>query len=66
MVRTSDRVSSIAARYVNTTATDVFRAHYQSPADREQIAADIRAMAASCLRQDEHKGKRGLLRRLFG
>jgi hypothetical protein len=65
MTQTSDRVSSIAARYATMTArrlTDLGSA----PDVAANAAADIRAMAASLLRQDEHKGLRGLFRKVMG
>lgn len=57
--QTSDRVSSIAARYVRLTADQVRRA------DPEALAFEVRSMAASLLRQDETKGLRGIVRKLF-
>jgi hypothetical protein len=57
--RTSDRVSSIAARYVNFGAQD-FPTTGERRAD---LARDIRSMAASLLAQDEVKGFRKLIRR---
>jgi hypothetical protein len=49
MAQTSDRVSTIAARYINTSAQDVA---VQAEANPERLARDIRGMAASLLRQD--------------
>jgi hypothetical protein len=57
--RTSDKVSSIAARYVNFGAQD-FPTTGERRAD---LARDIRSMAASLLAQDEVKGFRKLIRR---
>jgi pimeloyl-ACP methyl ester carboxylesterase len=37
-----------------------------SSAERDQFAADVRTMAASLLRQDEHRGVRRLLRKVVG
>lgn len=67
--QTSDRVSSIAARYTNLTAARLIG---MTATDRsaEQAASDIRAMAASLLRQDETKGLRervgGLIKQVLG
>lgn len=60
---TSDRVASIAARYATMTGPRLMALSAKiSTADN--AAADIRAMAASLLRQDETKGLRGLLKRI--
>jgi hypothetical protein len=63
--QTSDRVSSLAARYVNLEP-DTLLALTATPASRESTAADIRTLAASLLRQDEHRGVRGLLKKVIG
>jgi hypothetical protein len=65
MPQTSDRVSSIAARYVGISA-DKLLGLTATDSRREITAADIRAMAASLLRQDEVKGLRGKIRKLIG
>ncbi len=65
MSQTSDRVSSMAARHVNLTAETIMAlAAKQSTA--EILAGEIRSMAASLLRQDEHRGLRGLIRKAMG
>lgn len=57
MAQTSDRVSSIAARYADITPEEL--AALMEPATGPQdVAKDIRTMAASLLRQDEVKGRR--------
>lgn len=63
--QTSDKVSSLAGKYVGLTA-DGLLAATASASLREMTAADIRSMAASLLRQDEHKGLRGLIRKVIG
>ncbi len=63
--RTSDKVSKIAARLLRLDA-DTLLALTATPAIRESTAADIRALAASTLRQDEHKGLRGFIRKVVG
>jgi hypothetical protein len=63
--QTSDKVSSIAARYVTMTARRLNDLS-ADPATAANAAADIRSMAASLLRQDETKGIRGLFRKLRG
>ncbi len=63
--RTSDRVSSMAARHVNLKA-ETLMALAAKPSTAEILASDIRSMAASLLRQDEHKGLRGLIRKVTG
>jgi hypothetical protein len=64
--QTSDRISAIAARRVKLMPADLLTA---TPAECEAIAADVRSMAASLLRQDETKGPRqprGLISRMLG
>jgi hypothetical protein len=61
--RTSDRVSSIAARFLNVKAETLMALTAKS-STAEVLADDIRSMAASCLRQDEVKGVRKLLRKV--
>jgi ribonuclease HIII len=65
MAQTSDRVSSIAARYAGVTADEMLSmtASHQL---RQETAAEIRSMAASLLRQDEVKGVRKLLKKITG
>lgn len=63
--RTSNKVSSLAATYVKVTESILQRLCADDHL-RAQAAADIRTMAASLLRQDEHKGLRGLIRKAIG
>ena len=63
--QTSDKISSIAARYVNLTSARLLVATRRD-STLEETAADIRSMAASLLRQDESRGIRKLLRKLTG
>lgn len=63
--KTSDRVSSIAARLLNVKA-ETLMALTAKQSTAETLAHDVRAMAASCLRQDQHKGLRGLIRKVLG
>lgn len=65
MSQTSDRVSSIAARYLNVTAATLM-AKTAKASTAEITADEIRSMAASCLRQDEVKGLRRLIRKVTG
>lgn len=65
MARTSDRISSLAARYAGITKDDLL-ALTASDSMREQTAGDIRSMAASLLRQDEVRGVRGLIKKVMG
>jgi hypothetical protein len=65
MARTSDRVSSIAARFVNLKA-ETLMALTAKHTTAEKLAADIRSLAASALAQDEVKGLRGFIRRIVG
>lgn len=64
MARTSDKVSSLAARYAGITPDELLLLAASDKA-REQTATHIRSMAASLLRQDEQKGLRKLLRRFM-
>lgn len=63
--QTSDRISSLAARYRKITGDELL-ALTATPELREQTAADIRSMTASLARQDETKGFRKLLRLVTG
>lgn len=65
MARTSDRVSSIAARYTDIRP-DTLLALTATPESRSTLCAEIKSMAASCLRQDEVKGLRKLIRKVMG
>jgi muconolactone delta-isomerase len=59
--QTSDRISSLAGRYGDITATELLVRCKAGQA--EEVAADIRSMAASLRR---HKGLRRLWRRFGG
>jgi hypothetical protein len=59
--RTSDHVSSIAARYVNLTPARLLAATAKD-STLEAACEDIKSMAASLMRQDEVKGLRKLFR----
>ena len=61
--QTSDQVSSLAAGYIKVQGKDFVG---MSLREANIAAADIRTMAASCLRQDEAKGLRRLFRKLKG
>lgn len=63
MAQTSDRVSSIAGRYANITA-DQLLGRTATSLCRETMAAELRSMAASLLRQDEVKGFRKLIKKI--
>lgn len=63
MAQTSDVISSIAARYARLTDEQLFSITSDA-VQRRQTAGEIRSMAASLLRQDQHKGLRGLIRRV--
>lgn len=63
--QTSDRVSSLAARYARLTADNLLSMTATAPL-REQATKDIRSMAASLLRQDEVRGLRRLIRKITG
>lgn len=64
MAKTSDRVSAIAARYLDITATELLVRCRAGQA--EELAAEIRSLAASALRQDEVKGLRKVLKLVTG
>lgn len=63
--QTSDRVSSIAARYTNLTSRRLI-VLTKDDASAAKVAEDIRTMAASLLRQDEVRGLRKLIRKVTG
>lgn len=63
--QTSDRISSIAARYANLTQERLL-ALTATEELRRETADDIQSMAASLLRQDEVKGVRRLLKLVTG
>lgn len=65
MAQTSDRLSAIAAAYLNTTPADIERAG-SSPRLSDKVAADIRSLSASVLRQDEVRGLRKLVSKVLG
>lgn len=63
--QTSDRVSTIAARYANLTPNQLI-AKTANGKGLLDTTNDIKSMAASLLRQDEVKGVRKLLRLVTG
>jgi hypothetical protein len=65
MAQTSDKISSLAARYAGLT-NDNLLSLTATPKLREQTARDIRSLAASCLRQDEVRGLRKLFKKVIG
>jgi hypothetical protein len=65
MAQTSDKISSIAARYVNLTSRRLI-VLTKDDASTAQTSEDIRSMAASLLRQDEERGLRKLWRKVTG
>lgn len=62
MAQTSDEMSKLAARYMRYTPGQLAVEVRSRP---EALAADIRSLAASTLRQDETRGLRGFLRKVF-
>ena len=65
MAKTSDRISSLAARYAGMSNTK-FKELVTSPEAVNELAYDVRSMAGSLLRQDEHRGLRRLIRKVTG
>jgi hypothetical protein len=65
MAQTSDRLTDIAHRYWKVTP-DTLLALTCNDAARQRMAVDLRAMAASLIRQDETRGLRGLVRKVLG
>jgi len=63
--QTSDRISTIAARYANLTPARLL-ALTAKDSTLEIAASEIRSMAASLIRQDEVKGIRKLARKVLG
>lgn len=63
MPQTSDRISALAARYVRYSLKELSD---DSESDPSGLLRDIRSLAASALRQDEHKGLRGFIRKVVG
>lgn len=63
MAQTSDHVSSLAAHYIAMSNT-ALKAKLDNGGFNE-VAGDIRSMAASLLRQDEVRGLRGFIRKVF-
>jgi UTP-glucose-1-phosphate uridylyltransferase len=61
--QTSDRLSTIASHYADISP-DMIRALAQNESSRIQLAAQIRQMAMSLVRQDETRGLRGLVRKV--
>lgn len=64
MAKTGDRVSSLAGGYADITGE--YLALLIKRGEADELARDIRSMAASLLRQDEHRGIRGKLKKLLG
>lgn len=64
MAQTSDKISSIAARYIGMSNADLGR-KVETREGRNEVAHDMRAMAASLLRQDEVKGLRKFISKVF-
>lgn len=58
--QTSDKISSLAAKYIGMSNAQL-GAKVETREGRNEVAHDMRSMAASLLRQDEVKG----LRKLF-
>lgn len=63
MAQTSDKVSSLAGFYASYT---IKKLADDAELDPVQLVHDIRSMAASLLRQDETKGARRFLAKVFG
>jgi hypothetical protein len=63
--QTSDRVSSIAARYAKITPQELL-ARTATEFMCKATVEDIQSMAGSLLRQDQHKGLRGFIRKVTG
>lgn len=62
MAETSNQLSRLAARYMRYTAGQLAVEVRSRP---EALAADIRSMAGSLLRQDETKGLRAMVRKVL-
>ena len=65
MAETSDRMSSLAARYARIEAEEL-TALGTNPVSAGRTAAEIRSLAMLALRFDRHKGLRGLIRKVTG
>jgi hypothetical protein len=65
MAQTSDRVSSIAARYIGMSNTEL-KKKVEARDGLAEVAHDLRALAASALRQDEVRGIRKFVRKVLG
>jgi hypothetical protein len=63
--QTSDRISSIAARYTDISPETLF-GMTATEEGRRETCRDIKSMAASLLRQDEVRGLRKFVRKLVG
>lgn len=64
MAQTSDKISTLAARYVGMSNAALGE-KVATREGRNEVAHDIRSMAASLLRQDEVKGLRKLFRKVL-
>lgn len=64
MAQTSDKISSLAALYLGISNTTL-RKRIEGDGFNE-VAHDIRSMAASLVRQDEVKGLRKFVRKIVG
>lgn len=62
--QTSDRISSLAAKYARMTADELLVATSDAVLRRE-TAEEIRSMAMSLLRQVEPKGLRRIFKKVF-
>lgn len=65
MAQTSDQVSRLAARYLSMS-TAALQKKVGTADGLNDVAADLRTMAASLLRQDEVKGLRRLIQKVTG
>lgn len=61
--QTSDRISSLAARYADISSAELMSL---TISQAEVRASDIRSMAMSLLRQDEVRGIRKFIRKVTG
>lgn len=63
MAQTSDRVSSIAAKYLQIE--NLGHMISEGFLDADEVAADLKTLSGSALRNDEHRGFRGTITRLL-